>query len=312
MKLLSAMTTSFVLLQNALVHATSSFSSFASVPKSLRQVSQQTQHFASSWMLHNNCRGKQYQHQTLLIAPFPNTFPKSTQRQTSTLLCSAASAENQETLAPGSHVAELEIKKSRFVGYAKHVTSWKEAKEYIEEIKIEHPKCRHACVGFVCGTNPQTERSNDDGEPTGTAGAPILAAIKGEGLSNVVCVIIRYFGGIKLGAGGLIRAYGGAARLVLRESPKQILIPTSAVNIQILGQYTGTIYDTVRRIPYDSDHGGSPATISDEQYNNQGDLTLTVTCETQHVPTFLTNLQDSTKGTAIILDGTNEEEEEEE
>ena len=70
--------------------------------------------------------------------------------------------------------AEQTIKKSRFIGIAKHCTSWEEAQEFIKSIRNEHPKARHTCFGFVCGTNPVQERCSDDGEPTGTAGPPIL------------------------------------------------------------------------------------------------------------------------------------------
>ena len=80
----------------------------------------------------------------------------------------------RKTLAPGSHMAEMEVKKSRFLGYAKHVESWDEAQQYIEDVKSEHPKGRHWCYGFRCGVNPVQERCSDDGEPTGTAGLPIL------------------------------------------------------------------------------------------------------------------------------------------
>ena len=78
------------------------------------------------------------------------------------------------TLEPGTHLAEMEVKKSRFIGYAKNVDNWEDAKGFIETVKQEHPKARHWCFGFQCGFNPVQERSSDDGEPTGTAGAPIL------------------------------------------------------------------------------------------------------------------------------------------
>lgn len=68
----------------------------------------------------------------------------------------------------------MEVKKSRFLGYATKAETWDEAKEYIDWIKLEHPKARHWCYGFQCGFNPVQERSNDDGEPQGTAGTPIL------------------------------------------------------------------------------------------------------------------------------------------
>ena len=92
-------------------------------------------------------------------------------RTTSTIF---SSTDASRTLAPGSHTSEMEVKKSRFLGYAKHAENWNEALAYIEEVKAEHPKGRHWCYGFQCGMNPVSERCSDDGEPTGTAGVPIL------------------------------------------------------------------------------------------------------------------------------------------
>ena len=91
---------------------------------------------------------------------------------------SSSNADLIRTLEEGSHVAEMEVKKSRFIGYAKKAESWDEAKAFIDRIKLEHPKGRHWCYGFQCGFNPVQERSNDDGEPQGTAGAPILGRFR--------------------------------------------------------------------------------------------------------------------------------------
>ena len=104
------------------------------------------------------------------------------------------STQIQRTLAEGSHESEIEVKKSRFIGYAKHAESWDAAQTYINEIKALHPKARHWCYAFRCGVNPVSERCSDDGEPTGTAGQPILGAINGEDLSDVICIVVRYFG----------------------------------------------------------------------------------------------------------------------
>lgn len=85
----------------------------------------------------------------------------------------------ENTISNDSSIAyyqsEQIIKKSRFIGIAKHCTSWDDAQEFVKSVKAEHPKSRHVCFGFVCGTNPVTERCSDDGEPTGTAGVPILS-----------------------------------------------------------------------------------------------------------------------------------------
>jgi hypothetical protein len=88
--------------------------------------------------------------------------------------CRFMSVTLTETLEPGSHQAEMEVKKSKFLGYAQHVETWNEAQAFLQEVRTDHPKARHVCFGFVAGTNPVQERCSDDGEPTGTAGLPIL------------------------------------------------------------------------------------------------------------------------------------------
>lgn len=183
--------------------------------------------------------------------------------------------------------AEQTIKKSRFIGIAKHCTSWEEAQEFIKSIRDEHPKARHACFGFVCGTNPVQERCSDDGEPTGTAGPPILGGINGEELSDTVCVVVRYSGGIKLGAGGLIRAYGGTARLVLREAERDILIPKSQISLCTSSSNAGVIYATATR------YGG---VVEGETYNEKGDLIATITCDTEKFDAMVEQLTDATRG----------------
>jgi len=196
-----------------------------------------------------------------------------------------------KTLAPGSHVAEMEVKKSRFLGYASHVDSWSSAKLFLEQVKNEHPKARHWCFAFCGGHNPVNERCSDDGEPSGTAGSPILNALRGEGLSDTICVVVRYFGGVKLGAGGLIRAYGGAARLVLREAPVEILIPKTTVRVTVGTEYIGTVYELVARVS---------GTASDEEYGADGSLSVTITCESSDADSLRARLKDATKGSAII------------
>lgn len=113
--------------------------------------------------------------------------------------------------------AELEIKKSRFICSLKRIESEEEAKEFIQKIKKEHWKANHNCSAFVLGEQNEIQRSSDDGEPSGTAGVPMLEVLKKNELMNVGAVVTRYFGGTKLGAGGLIRAYSGAVANALHE-----------------------------------------------------------------------------------------------
>ncbi|GED14084.1 hypothetical protein AM501_17205 [Aneurinibacillus migulanus] len=106
---------------------------------------------------------------------------------------------------------EIEINRSRFISYVKRVETQEEAVAFIQEIKKKHWDATHNCSAYIVGENDQFQKMDDDGEPSGTAGKPILEVIKKKGLKDTAIVVTRYFGGIKLGAGGLIRAYGKSA-----------------------------------------------------------------------------------------------------
>ena len=110
-----------------------------------------------------------------------------------------------------------EIKKSRFICHAKRVYSEEEARDFITAIKKEHYKATHNCSAFIIGERSEIKRTSDDGEPSGTAGIPMLGVLENHNLTNVCMVVTRYFGGIKLGAGGLIRAYAGSVALAVKE-----------------------------------------------------------------------------------------------
>ena len=121
---------------------------------------------------------------------------------------------------------EVEIKRSRFIGYAARVDTEQAARDFLAELRAGHREARHVCHAFVLGADRDTQRSSDDGEPSGTAGAPILKAITGRQtspgvteLSDVLVAVVRYFGGIKLGAGGLVQAYSDTAAATLDAAP---------------------------------------------------------------------------------------------
>ena len=113
------------------------------------------------------------------------------------------------------NVFELEINKSRFIAYRLELSSLEAVKPFLEKLKKEHKKARHICYAYVYNRETVNEKCSDDGEPGGTAGYPILNVIKKKNLTNVLVVVVRYFGGIKLGAGGLTRAYTKACSGVL-------------------------------------------------------------------------------------------------
>ena len=111
----------------------------------------------------------------------------------------------------GESYAEYVIKKSKFIARAVHITTEEEAQAYLRDGKNQYWDARHNCYAYQLGENFEKQKSSDDGEPSGTAGKPILEVLKNKSLTNTLIVVTRYFGGIKLGTGGLIRAYGTAA-----------------------------------------------------------------------------------------------------
>lgn len=134
----------------------------------------------------------------------------------------------------------LEVKHSRFIVHAAPATAPEAALAFLAE--VADPAATHNCWAYRIGT---LYRFSDDGEPAGTAGRPILAAIDGQGYDQVVAVVTRWFGGIKLGAGGLVRAYGGAAAECLRLAPRQPLIAYCEVALGYPFETTGAVHATL-------------------------------------------------------------------
>ncbi len=120
------------------------------------------------------------------------------------------------TIARGGTFEET-IRKSRFICHLKRTPTEEDALAFVDAIKTEHYKATHNCVAYLIGETNQIQRAYDDGEPSGTAGVPMLEVLKQNNLKNVTAVVTRYFGGVKLGAGGLIRAYGSSVSNALKE-----------------------------------------------------------------------------------------------
>jgi uncharacterized YigZ family protein len=141
-------------------------------------------------------------------------------------------SDYQTILSPAEF--EADIKKSRFIGRVHHVTTEAEAEAILAAARKEHYKATHVCWAYVLGIGGAKQKASDDGEPSGTAGKPILEVINARGLTDVLVLVIRYFGGIKLGAGGLIRAYSGsaagtldAAQTILRQYCARLAVTVS-------------------------------------------------------------------------------------
>ena len=138
-----------------------------------------------------------------------------------------------------AHSIENVISKSRFIAYIKPVATENEAKAFIDEIKIKHKDATHNCSAYTVGPEMNIQKANDDGEPSGTAGIPMLEILKKLEIHNVCVVVTRYFGGIKLGAGGLIRAYSGAVRDVIYDIGRVELREAIPVTVTLDYDQTG-------------------------------------------------------------------------
>ncbi|WP_416197798.1 MAG: putative protein, YigZ family [Sporanaerobacter sp.] len=186
---------------------------------------------------------------------------------------------------------EIIINKSRFIGYAKPIENEGEALAFIEEIKTLHKDATHNVYAYVVGDDNNIQRYSDDGEPSGTAGIPVLEVIKKEDLRNVVVVVTRYFGGIKLGTGGLIRAYTKGAKIGLEAG--NIIEKVLFRKVKIRLDYT--LYGKVEN--YLKTNGIIMIdTIYDDAVN------LLVYADYEDYNSFIGIIMDLTNGTAIVDD----------
>lgn len=130
---------------------------------------------------------------------------------------------------------EIEIKKSRFIARVAAVSSRDEAMAFLDQARADFPDARHHCWAYQIGRPGAASQAamNDDGEPSGTAGKPILNVIQHKDMGDIMVVVIRYFGGIKLGAGGLVRAYAGATEAVLSEVSRKIQRPMRGLDVNL-------------------------------------------------------------------------------
>ena len=184
---------------------------------------------------------------------------------------------------------EIVLSKSRFITYVNRAETEQQALEFIEKIKKQHPNATHNCSCYLVGEHDNIQKANDDGEPSGTAGVPMLEVLKKQGLKDTVVVVTRYFGGIKLGGGGLIRAYGkattegiDAAQVVER---KQHAVMKIAIDYNWLGK----VENEVRASDY---------ILRDIQYTEGVDIfVLVLAAEQQNFVDWVTEL---TNGQAII------------
>ncbi len=186
--------------------------------------------------------------------------------------------------------AEEIIEKSRFIAHIKRADTREEADSFIAEIKHNYKDATHNVPAFVIGEKQEIQWASDDGEPSGTSGAPMLQMIVKEGLTNVVIVVTRYFGGIKLGTGGLVRAYTGIARKVLEYAGRNEVRDIKSLKIKVSYSILSKIQQAAAKTNFNI------ASISYED-----EPVITVSFESEFEESVLKRLSDLTMGNYVII-----------
>ncbi|HBF7898839.1 YigZ family protein [Clostridioides difficile] len=187
---------------------------------------------------------------------------------------------------------EITIEKSVFIGYAKPINSEEEALEFINEIKKKHKDATHNVWAYTVGKNMNIQRYSDDGEPQGTAGIPTLEVIKKEDLRDVAVVVTRYFGGTKLGAGGLVRAYTKGAKLGLEAGKIIYKVMYQEVKVKIDYTQLGKVQNELMNLGY---------FIKDTVYEDN--VEIVVYSRLEDVEKLSEKMIDITSGTGKIILG---------
>ena len=184
---------------------------------------------------------------------------------------------------------EFTVEKSVFIGHVKPVETEEEAREFIDEIKSKYKDATHNVWAYTIGETMNIQRYSDDGEPQGTAGIPTLEVIKKEDLRNVVVVVTRYFGGVKLGAGGLVRAYTKGAKIGLEAGKIVEKKPFIEVDISVDYTLLGKIQNELANREY---------TVKDIEYTDS--VNIIVYCEKERLETLSSLFTEITSATAEI------------
>ena len=166
---------------------------------------------------------------------------------------------------------ETVVNKSRFICYIRHVENFEQAEAELAAIRKKHPSATHVCYGTVTDVDGNEFRYGDDGEPVGTAGMPILAVLRGASLRQTLAAVVRYFGGIKLGTGGLARAYGDSVKSALEKAEIKTFTEKSLYEITLN-------YTEYNALLSPLEHGG--ATITNQEFGENVTLTVALDPET--------------------------------
>ena len=187
--------------------------------------------------------------------------------------------------------AETSVKHSKFIAFCSRVTCDEEAEAFVKSIKKRYTDATHAPYAYVLGERSDKSRASDDGEPSGTSGVPILETIKNGGLTNTVVVVVRYFGGIKLGTGGLARAYSDAAIAALTKAGKTAFDKCVVCALSCDYSHISTVQNQIYAV------GGI---VLGAEYDNGANMTVAVPCGRKQ--SFLTAIADATSGRGSITE----------
>ena len=172
---------------------------------------------------------------------------------------------NRYTTVAKEASAEQVIDRSRFIAHIARAFSKEEADAFIAGIRTQYKDATHNVPAFIVGEKSELKWTSDDGEPQGTSGPPMLQMLEREGLTNIVCVVTRYFGGIKLGTGGLVRAYTSSAKLALEAAGKHTVKDVTRMNVTIPYTLLGKLQNIEKNEPF---------SIDQIDYNEAVDLVL--------------------------------------
>jgi uncharacterized YigZ family protein len=188
---------------------------------------------------------------------------------------------------------EWKVRDSRFIGHAAPICDPQASESFLQRIRKEYHDATHHAFAWRLGTGRESAcRFSDAGEPSGTAGKPIMDALDGRGLTDVVCVVTRYFGGTKLGTGGLIRAYGGCAAGTLDRGKAVVKYKTGLMRITFSYELTGAVMQVIRKFETE---------ILNTAYGSDTEMRLSI--RLSRMEPFQRALRDSTSGRARVLDG---------
>lgn len=191
-----------------------------------------------------------------------------------------------QTIARPIENVVLKEKGSKFIGFAFPAADEKEVKQLLEQLRERHPKATHHCYAFRLGVQGEHHRANDDGEPSGSAGLPIYNQLVGHGLTSLLMVVVRYYGGTKLGVSGLIKAYKETTRLTLEQAEIITSEMKSTVKVRFSFARQNAVFTALNKVD---------ARISQFDAAAEGEITAVIkTADTKKIPELLSGIREVT------------------